>query len=241
MSMFWKKKNRISVCYRPLCGAVLPKRAGQIVPEDTGPEIDAFLSGTLKRISLEADVEVTLFTARCKTIVGSDVEIQRKPRGYDITFYTGLLHDLRQTRAVVDHVVGFIKKNPLTVGPPPVKQVGPQTLLPGSYFAFLFIPASLPLPSDRDLDSIATRWLVPALDRSSNWGWRIFSQPYDDAPGKSSFITQRLDEWFAEQEDSASIKTILNMPVGSFWPNSSASDRGVKSGTTLVVCVLWGT
>jgi hypothetical protein len=86
MSMFWKKKNKFSVCYRPLCGAVLPRRAGQIIPEDTGPKIDAFLSGTLKKISLESDVEVSLFTARCKTIVGADVEIQRKLRGYDITF-----------------------------------------------------------------------------------------------------------------------------------------------------------
>jgi hypothetical protein len=239
MNMFWKKNNKFSVCYRPLCGAVLPKRAGQIIPEDTGPEIDAFLSGILKRISIASDLEVTLFTARCQTIVGADVEIQRKPRGYDITFYTGLLHDPRQTRAVVDYVVGFIKKNPLTVGPPPVKQVGPQTLLPGSYFAFLFIPASLPLPSDRDLDSIA-RGLVLA-DRSSNWGWRIFSQPDDDSPSMWSFITHRLDEWFAEQEDSASIKRVCQMPVESFWTNSTTSDQGVKSSTTLVVCSRWGT
>ena len=75
--------------------------------------------------------------------------------GYDITFYTGLLHDPRQTRAVVDYVVSFIKKNPLTLGPFTVRQVGPQALLSGSYFAFLFVPASLPLPSDRDLDFIA--------------------------------------------------------------------------------------
>jgi hypothetical protein len=209
--MLWKKKNKFSVCYRPLCGAVLPKRAGQIIPEDTGPEIDAFLSGTLKRISLESDVEVTLFTARCKTIVGADVEIQRKPRGYDITFYTGLLHDPRQTRAVVDYVVGFIKKNPLTVGPPPVKQVGPQTLLPGSYFAFLFIPASLPLPSDRDLDFMA-RELVPG-QRCRILGWRIFWGAYDDAPSNSAFMTEMLEEWFAEQEYFASIKRVFQMPV----------------------------
>ncbi len=220
-------------------GRFFQRRPGQIIPEDTGPDIDAFLSGTLKRISIDSDVEVTLFTARCQTIVGADIEIQRKPRGYDITFCTGLLHEPRQTRAVVDYVIGFIKKNPLTVGPPPVKQVGPQTLLPGGSFAFLFIPASLPLPSDRDLDSIARSFV--RADYCSNWGWRIFSQPYDDAPSESSFITERLNEWFAEQEDSASIKGVFQARIESFWTDSTASDSGVMSRSTLVVCRRWWT
>jgi hypothetical protein len=238
MRMFWKKKNKLAACYRPLCGAALPERAGQIIPEDTGPEIDAFLYGTVKTISIKADVEVSLFTARCKTLVGSDVEIQRKKRGYDITFYTGLLHDPRQTSAVVDHVVGFIRKNPLTLGPVTVKQVGPQALLPGSYFAFLFVPASQPLPSDRDLDFMARAFVLGERGRIS--GWRIFLEPYDDAPRNSSFMTEMLEEWFADQEDSASIKAVFQAPVESFWMNNTASDDGVKPSTRLVVCSRWG-
>jgi hypothetical protein len=232
VGIFWKKKNRLSVCYRPLCGAILPERAGLITPEDTGPEVDHFLSLVLDIISIESNVELALFAARCRTAVGADVEIRRKPRGYDVTFYTGLLHDPRQTRAVVDYVLYFIKKNPLTVGPPPVKQVGPQTLSPGGSFAFLFIPADLPAPSECDLDWIAEP--LARADRPSNWGWRIFSRP-DDAAGESSFITERLNEWLAEQEDPASIKGVFRACIESFWTGSTASDSCVRSSGTLVV------
>ena len=54
-------------------------------------------------------------------------------------------------------------------------------------------------------------------------------------------MTEMLEEWFAEQEDSASVKVIFQMPVESSWTNSTANDHGVMSSTRLVVCKRWGT
>jgi hypothetical protein len=189
-----------------LCASCALTILGDVLPEEAGPQIDAFVARALKTIALKADVDTSLLTARCKTLVGSDVEIERVARGYDMTFYSGLVNDPNQTAAVIDYVVGWIAANPLTVKPLVVKRIGAQRLLRGNLYIFLFIPASRPLPSDRDIEFME-RQIVPQRvpDRL---GWSICSQPYDDGERNASFIRETLDAWFAEQDDRAGIKMV---------------------------------
>jgi len=177
--------------------------AGESLPGDTGPEIDAFLKRTLQSISLKCDVDPILFTARCQGIAGSDVEIRLAPRGYEVMFYTGLLTDPEQTQLTIDYVANWVKENPLKIEPLKVKRVGAQTLAPGNVFAFLFIPASRPLPSDADIEFME-RQIAP-VRLPGRFGWLICSQPYDETSANKPFVAETIQAWFAEQSDGDSI------------------------------------
>ncbi|HXH40413.1 MAG TPA: hypothetical protein VNN08_17415 [Thermoanaerobaculia bacterium] len=219
--MFWQKKQK---CDR--CGTVLPRRRkgeatpegeglcvqcaisvfGHAVHEATGPAIETFLSKTLKTISLQTDVDQSLFSARCQTVIGSDVEIRRTPRGYNMTFYTQLLDNPAQTAAVIKYVVGWIKSNPLVIKPLIARRIGTQILLPGNIFLFLFIPASSPLPTDKDIDFI-TYQIVP-YNLPEKLGWLVCAQPYDQPDDNISFIAETLESWLVKQTDRDSIKMV---------------------------------
>jgi len=227
MLNFWKKRDRCSRCGKTLgssrkitgrtpitleqtgerlCADCALREVGGLLPEESGPEVNSFLDETIKSICVKADLDETLITARCKVVLGSDVEIQRTARGYDITFYALLLHNPEQTKKVVDYVVGWIAQNPLSINPLSEKISGDTALTQSNAVVFLFIPASRPLPSDEDLDFMTTQ-ILPDFPRDKV-GWLVYSQPHDSGPENHKFIGDTLSRWQSRQSNPESIKLL---------------------------------
>ncbi|HMV59450.1 MAG TPA: hypothetical protein PLT48_16295 [Nitrospira sp.] len=189
-----------------LCTDCAIREIGDLLPEEQGPAVKNFLDDTIKSICVRADLDEALITARCKVVVASDVEIQRSARGYDITFYALLIQNPEQTRKVVDYVVRWIDKNPLSIKPLTEKILGNTTLTQNNAVVFLFIPGSRPLPSSEDLDFM-TKQILPDLPRD-DVGWLVYSQPHDSGPENNDFIADALTRWQSTQSSPENIRLL---------------------------------
>lgn len=195
-----------------LCADCAIQALGGAMPEESSPAIEKFLEETIKAISIKSDVDPTLFMARCKTLVTSDVEIRRTARGYDITFYRLLMANQRQTEKVINYVVNWIRDNPLEIRALTSKCVGPQQLRGDGLFVFLFIPASRPFPDDADIIYMSNQ-IAPGLS-PNKLGWRILLQPQDGGAENHAFIADAVRDWSLEQSAAKDIK-LAPMPVAT--------------------------
>ena len=227
--MFWKKKQTCKRCGKTiaertgatgvdatdapfvfkntgetLCADCAINALGEAMPEESSPATEAFIEKTIKEISVRADVDPALFTARCKTFVPSDVEIRKAARGYDVTFFRLLMANPQQTENVVDYVVNWIREHPLEVGELTTKRIGPQQLNEGGMFVFLFIPAGRPFPDDEDITHMSNQ-IAPGFP-PTELGWRILSQPQDVGTENHAFIADTLKNWSQEQGNAEGIK-----------------------------------
>src|SRR5438128_37081 len=77
-----------------LCAECMLKMMRELgVNEDTGPRVDQFLASTVTVIARHTGLSPSVFLARCKTFIGSDVEIKCSSTSYDLTLFTQLMDD----------------------------------------------------------------------------------------------------------------------------------------------------